>query len=531
MAGCRHHLVVSTRFPAESSTVDGCRAFVVSNPSAVPARLRLRYQGRGRDTAREEDAAAYTRVADVAGRSVAYRPLDGGVLTARQTAVVSALYVRFIVSPEDHSVDCPTAPFLESTEPVVRDEVVAPSVELLSDSPIVASEITVYVPDAEGSAGGADSLHHHLTPVHLWGREVTETGIYKAGAPATLPTVENPVPIFPGRTFAIAAFDDTHVLLPTLEGAPRAVTLRRGEVFSHTTKDALAGTVATADKPISLVSFTPMTTIDWNYQSSTLPGSDLHFGYNMALPSSLWGSTYVAARHGNRWPELAEAPAWRILGGADGTVLTYEPYRPDGAPEHIARGELAVFFADAPFVVRSQDDGHSFYMSESMTDSLYQLDRYGIYEGGPREAEWKGTEFVRGSAVTVHQLATSQWKKRYPFFASLAFPEHSLVLVRPRGGPDVRLDCAGTIGGWEAVGASFEYTRVQITGHLYESIAYPTGVCDAGAHWIESDGPFWGTQWGWGNGDTTAQLGRGSSPSYALPLVGFDEPTPPAGTK
>lgn len=70
-----------------------------------------------------------------------------------------------------------------------------------------------------------------------------------------------------------------------------------------------------------------------------------------------------------------------------------------------------------------------------------------------------------------------------------------------------------------------------LTGHLYEPTTYPSGTCEAGAHWIESDGPFSGTLWGWGNSDTVRELGKGSPGAYALPLLGPDDLTPSQPTK
>ncbi|MBX3222907.1 MAG: IgGFc-binding protein [Labilithrix sp.] len=525
MAGCRYHLTASTWNKDEGSIGDGCWALAVSNPGTGPARLRLRFKRRDETKAREEDGAPYARRPVFDGRRVTYEPLEGGVLAPRQTAIVSAIYIASVDPGELVGTSlCPTKAFVEHNEAAARDERITPSIELVSDAPVLASQIARYHLDATSSSetlpiGYANSHHHLLFPVHLWEAQAVETGIYKPGLPATLPTVDSPHPTEPGRTFVIAAFDDTRVSLPTLEGAPRGVTLQRGEVFSHTTKDALAGRAASADKPVALVSFAPMPTIDWHYQAPFIPGTDIAPCYSMAMPSSLWGSSYVAARHGNRWEELEEAPAWRVLGGADGTVLTYEPYRPDGAPESIGRGELAVFFADAPFVIRSQDAAHAFYFSQSMTDAIYQLDRYGLV--GPEAEDW------RGGAFTVHQMAVERWSKRYPVFAPHDFYDHSLVLVRRRGGADVRLDCAGVVDGWQAVGADFEFARVKLTD-LYEEVLYEAGACQAGPHWIESDEPFSGTLWGWG-GSESSTLHRGSSTVYAVPLVGADVlPSPPS---
>ena len=520
VAGCQFLMTASTWVPDDDWVPRACYALLVSNPASTPASLRLRIKSRTDSEAREENAAPYARRAIVSGRRVRYEPLADGRVQPGESVVVSAMFAPFDWdAPFGKGSLCPTKAFVESIEPAARDELVTPAIELLSDVPVIASQVSAYVLDAEYHEDTPVSPYA-LFPVHLWDERATETGIYKPGLPPKIPARDAPLQTWPGRTFALAAFDDTHVLLPTLEGSPREVTLRRGEVFSHTTNDSFAGSIVSSDKPIGLVTFAPQTFIDWNYEHE-IDGTDCQRSYSMALPSILWGSQYVAARHANRWEHLPEAPAWRILGGADDTLLSYDPYRPDGAPERVTKGELAVFFADEPFTVSSQDEAHPFYFSQSMTGSRYHLDRHG---GISTDDDTR-----RGGAVTVHQIATSLWQKRYPFFAPMDFADHGLVLVRPRGGPDVRLDCAGTIPGWQPVGEQFEYARVPLTGHLYEPIHYPAGTCQAGPHWIESDGPFSGTVWGWGNSDTTYQLGKGSAFAYALPLLGADDhPSPPS---
>src|SRR5206468_3922879 len=75
------------------------------------------------------------------------------------------------------------------------------------------------------------------------------------------------------------------------------------------------------------------------------------------------GSRYAAIRYPNRFGSTPESPPWRIMGGADGTTLTYEPSQPPGAPSTLSFGQLAIFNAPGPFIVKSQDDDHPFYMS------------------------------------------------------------------------------------------------------------------------------------------------------------------------
>jgi IgGFc binding protein len=301
------------------------------------------------------------------------------------------------------------------------------------------------------------------------------------------------------------------VLLPQLDGSTRTVTLQRGEVFAHDPNDAFIGQAIEATKPIGIVTYTPGAFTPWEYPIG--PEQDAWKAYQASMPTRLWGSEYVAVRHGDRWPAMPERPPWRVIGGTDETVLTYEPYRPEGAPERLGRGELAVFFADDPFVVRSQDEQHPFYLGAHMTGPKYQRQRFG--DSDP----WGD---IRGGAVSTFVLATSRWQTAYPFFALPRYPEHSLVVIRKKGSSDVRLDCAGALAGWQPVDATFEYVRVPLTGHLFEPIAYAEGTCHAGSHWIESEDPFWATLWAWGNAETLNELDLATAAAYALPLVGAE---------
>ena len=521
MAGCRFLMTASTLTPALPNWVPGgCYALVVSNPSSEQARLRLRFKARGDIAAREEDAGPYLRHAVVDGRRVRYEPLEGGTLGPGGSAVVSALSVTGRLEEAPASW-CPTpTAFVEGDEPAARDDTVTSAIELLADVPVGVALVAHYEHDAETERLLIERPYM-LAPVHLWETAAVETGIFQPGLPSTVEyTFEGERvsdPLDPARTLVLAAFDGTQVTLPTMDGSSRDLILQRGEVFSHTTNDATIGRVAIADKPIALVTVTPNALIPWDYERRLFPEHPRFF--KMFLPSRAWGSEYVAVRHGDRWDGAPEEPPWRVIGGADGTELRYEPYHPAGAPDRVSKGELAVFFANAPFVVWSQDDAHPFYLGGTMTASGYQRERHGDLE--PYHES-------RGTGISVDTFPTSLFKTQYPFFAPPGFPEHNLVLVRLRGGGEVRLDCAGVLSGWEPIGERFEFLRVPLTGRLYQPIAYADGKCHAGAHWIEGDGPFWGTVWGWGNSDTSTALNRGTvANAYALPLVGLDNPARP----
>jgi hypothetical protein len=121
----------------------------------------------------------------------------------------------------------------------------------------------------------------------------------------------------------------------------------------------------------------------------------------------------------------------------------------------------------------------------------------------------------RGDAEFVNVIPPGEFLDKYVFFTDPTYPETDLVLVRvkgPQGFADVKLDCLGTVSGWQALGTSgkYQYTRVDlVTGNFA-----PQGNCNNGRHEIESTYAFGLTVWGWGS----AVTGGSSGP---LPLPGF----------
>src|SRR5207302_7802160 len=84
-------------------------------------------------------------------------------------------------------------------------------------------------------------------------------------------------------------------------------------------------------------------------------------------PVRALGSEYVGVRYRNRYDGVEEAPPWRIIGAVDGTVLDWDPVVPTGAPTKLAAGEVTEFLSNGPFVVKSQDGKHPFYVATYMT--------------------------------------------------------------------------------------------------------------------------------------------------------------------
>jgi hypothetical protein len=137
----------------------------------------------------------------------------------------------------------------------------------------------------------------------------------------------------------------------------------------------------------------------------------------------------------------------------------------------------------------------------------------GVYD--PQNATPPGNADGRGDAEFVNVIPPGEYQSSYVFFTDPTYPETDLVVVRVKQNGafgDVKLDCAGALGGWQPVGTSgsYEYTRFDlVTGNFQ-----PTGSCDNGRHSITSNAPFGVTVWGWGSAATGDML-KGFYSQYA----------------
>jgi hypothetical protein len=329
----------------------------------------------------------------------------------------------------------------------------------------------------------------------------------------------------------VAQQDQTHVTLApvtTIEtgedggfpgapaGAPATYVLNQGQYLQISQDQELSGTPIVSDKPVAVIGGSTLLDVP------TTQFQRADAAEQMLPPVRALGSEYVAVRYRSRpvngagydsgtWfgndggdagvvvlPDGAveEVVPWRIVGAVDGTVLTYEPAPPPGAPSLIGSKQMVEFDATGPFVVRSQDSAHPFYFASYMTG------------GEPFDGD--------GDPEFVNVVPPAQFLPRYTFFTDPTYPETNLVIVRARDAnsglmPDVTLDCAGLLGGWTPVdlGGRFEFTRIDLsTGDFVGQ-----NGCDNGVHAIAGTFPadggsgtpaFGVTVWGWGNDLTLA---------------------------
>jgi hypothetical protein len=210
-----------------------------------------------------------------------------------------------------------------------------------------------------------------------------------------------------------------------------------------------------------------------------------------------------------------ESIVYRIVGLVDGTTLVYDPPI-TGAPATISLGQRVDFEARSAFRLTSQDKNHPFYVAQTMT--VASIASGSRPDGDPNFdfSRFKNPNVPHGLGDPdfVNVMPPAQFIKEYTFVTDPTYPTTTLTVTRAKdqaGFHDVKVDCLGTLGGWQPVGASgdYEFTRVDLVRGQKG-----VGSCQNGLHTASSDVPFgvtvWGVDWwssyGYPAGGTILQL-------------------------
>ncbi len=477
--GCDYYSVD----PGTDGQADGsCFAAFIANTWTSPVTLSVTYDGK------PLDLAGLARIPSGSGSAITYAPLPNGQLPPGQIAI---LFLADSPQPAPLPTRCPAGVVAGYTQAAASSGLTAiiKAFHITTSAPVVAYDIFPY-----GGAQSYISSATLLVPTSAW--DTNYIGVDAFAKSLVAGELAQPF------LQVVAAENDTRVtLLPTVPivgsadvlpapaGQPVTYTLQQGQVLQLKQDTELNGTPIQSDKPIGV----------WGGNSCmNINVGDVacDSGHQQLFPVKALGHEYVAARHRNR-TTIEESPPWRIVGAVDGTTLTYDPSPPPGAPVTINSGQLRIFNAPGPFVVRSQDKEHPFYVSGHMT--------------GQRT---DNQDFGTGDPEFVNVIPPQQYLRSYVFMTDPTMSNTNLVLVRRKAKDGafkaVNLDCAGDIVGWTPVGASGEYELAR-----YDLVlnAAPNGNCDNGRHEIHSDAPFGLTVWGW---DVTV--------SYAYPAGASVQP-------
>jgi hypothetical protein len=466
--GCDYYSIV----PAGGvDLADGsCFAAYIANTWNAPVALSLDYAG----TSIPLDNLAV--IPSGSGTSITYAPLPGGMLPAGQLAI---LFLNDAASTGSlNYVGCPPGITAAITASPASADVtsIINGFHITSSAPVVAYDTFPY-----GGSSAHISSATLLIPTTGWGKNYLAVDSYAMSliADGAQPFIQ-----------IIAAEDGTQVTLsPTVAivggtgvapagmGVPTTYDLDAGQVLQLQQDEELNGTPIQSNKPIGV----------WGGSACMNIGvSDgaCDSGHQQLFPISALGSEYVAVRYRPRDPaQPDEAPPWRIMGAVDGTILTYDPsVPPAGAPTTLASGQLALFYSAGPFVVKSQDNKHPFYVAGHM--------------GG---IEFMGGDYGTGDPEHVNVMPPEEYLANYIFMTDPTMNNTNLVLIRSNKATgsfaDVSLDClAAPVATWSPIGTAgtYEYAWVDLV-----VAGAPQGGCNNGYHTIKSTAPFGLTVWGW----------------------------------
>jgi hypothetical protein len=491
--GCDYYSVNPDVIPEGQGA---CFAAYIANTSQQPVTIGVERDGQ------TFDATKIAVIPSGSGKTITYTPLPNGQLPPGQVAIV---FLAQSPNPQgvQGDVTCPVTPAV-TTDAAAHGTTMGNAFHITTSEPVVAYDIFPY-----GGGDAAMTSATLLVPTSAWDTNYIAVNAFaqsqiaaSAGAmpsldivameDATTVTLSAPGPVQPGTGVDGGP-----------PGTPQTYTLNKGQVLQFTQQDELTGAPIQSDKPIGVWGAASCLNIDPN----TCCCDSAH---QQIPPVKALGNEYVGVRYRNRGdngPE--ETPPWRMLGAVDGTVLTWQPSTPQGAPTTLSKGQIVQFQAAGPFTVASQDAQHPFFMSGHMSGC----------------ETYFSVQDCRGDAEFVDLVPPAQWLSTYTFFTDPTYPETNLVVVRGKQNgvfQDVSLDCAGTLTGWQPVdpGDTYEYTRIDLVRHDF----IQQGKCDNGRHEMKSNAPFGLTVWGWGSAETGGAYRIPQAPGFYTQAVSYAYP-------
>lgn len=434
-----------------------CFAAFIANTADQPVHIEVEYDGQALPV------AEFTRIPQGQGSGLTYAPYDAGAgLPVGEVAIV------FLSRGPGDFPDCPAPAGIQQEVQVVGTGL-GKAFRISTDQPVAAYQMLPY-----GGGSVAATSATLLLPTSVWDVNYMAVNAYKKSV-----LVPDANPLF----VVVADEDGTEITLdPKVEvvggsgvqggpaGVPLKYSLNRGQTIQFSQPTELTGSPLFANKRVGVFGGASCL----NIPEDTLACDGAH---QQIPPVKALGHAYAGVRYRNRTVD-EESPPWRLVGTVANTQLTWTPAKPDGAPDTLARGEVAEFNSPGPFLVQSQDADHPFYLAAYMTG--------GGYYNGVGDPEW------------VNVVPSEQFLEKYVFFTDPTYSESHLVITRSKvdgAFADVNLQCAGALAGWQPLGADYEYTRIDLVTGDFQDV----GNCSNGRHEISSENPFGVTVWGWGS--------------------------------
>jgi hypothetical protein len=452
-----------------------CFAVFLANAWSRPIKISVR---RG---AQAFDVTKFGRVASDNPDPKSWAPVPAEGLPVGQVAV---LFMSSDPSSTNagSSLACPVPPAIGSST-AVPGTGKGQAFVVETDAPVSAYDILPF-----GGAASYLPSAQLLLPTSAWGTNYVGVVPKKEGGSAG-PQWAQIVAAEDGTTVRINA----RTRLPSGGGIPggnagtvTTVTLNAGEFAQWQPTEEMSGSVIQSDKPVAFIGGNGYLCLS----SSTSRGGGCDSAHQMLPPVSALGSEYVGPPYVTRRADLQpESIPYRIVGAVDGTSLTFDPPIP-AAPASLAAGQSVDFQASQPFVVKSQDADHPFYLAQMMPGNHVT--------GGTRTGSRAGGKNL-GDEEHVGIYPPRQFLSKYVFFTDPTYSTTNVVVTRvktPSGFKDVSLACSGPLSGWKPVGTSGQYEIAELD--LVRSGA-GVGGCKNGPQVATSDGPFglmvWGTDY------------------------------------
>jgi IgGFc binding protein len=472
--GCDYYAVDPDIIP---EVVGGCFAAYIANTWDAPITITADWNGMSL-------TGSFMYTPSGSGPSLTYAPLANNTLPVGQIAIVFLDNVASEVAGLDGlNFNCPAGvqPALTTQDGATHGTGTGHAFHITTSAPAVAYDMFPF-----GGGQSAATSATLLLPTTAWDKNYVAVDAFpesslSGGQPfIEIVAMTDATTVQINPTAAIVAGGG---LAATPANTTGTYTLNKGEYLQFTQDAELTGSAILANNPVGVWGGESCLNIDVGVCCCDSAHQEIP-------PVSALGNEYVAVKYRDRIAGMAESPPWHIVGAVDGTVLTYDPATPPGAPTTLRNGQIVQFLTGTPFVVKSQDAMHPFYMSAHMTgaDTIDPDETYG-----------------RGDPEFVNVIPPAEYLAAYTFFTDPTYSETNLVIVRQSVNgtfADVSLDCAGVLAGWQPIDSAdtLEYTRADlVTGNFYA-----VGNCSNGRHEITSTLPFGLTVWGWGSEQTTA---------------------------
>jgi len=458
-----------------------CFAAYVANTWDAPVKIKLSFSGT------DLPNTGFIQIPKGQGQSLSFQPYDDNA--GLPVGEVAIIFLSHENPPVTSLPICPVAAAVNG-ETAVSGTARGNAFNIVTDRPIVAYSILPY-----GGGPSAATSASLLLPTSAWDTNYVAVNAYpksqivaQAAPSLRILAIENntEVTILPK-----VAIGGGQGVAGSAANTPVTYTLARSEFVQISQDQELTGSPIQSNKPVGV----------WGGASCLnvpVGAAACDSAHQQIPPVKALGSTYAGVRYRNRSEALSEeAPPWRIVGAVNSTQLSWTPSMPPGAPAALNLGDVFEFNHAGPFVVKSQDAEHPFYIAQYMTGAQH----IGSF-GGEGDPEW------------VNIVPIEQFMDKYIFFTDPTYSETNLVVVRRKSTVsnnfvDVHLKCSGALGNWQAIG-DYEYTRVDLVTGNFQDV----GGCSNGRQEMWSDAPFGVTVWGWG---TPSAVPSTTYVSYAYP--------------